>query len=254
MKRLIAALVLSVALTGLVGCSASKQETKGADSTPVPLKEAKLNIEHNATDKDTGFQGAVDSEGWQNLVVTGPDGAVLRLEGQGSLGELGLTELFFETVEPLNADVSIEDMLKRLPEGEYTFEGAGIEAGKSTGQTRGIALLTHDIPSGPVLLAPEEGAKVSAEEDLRVSWEPVSTTIEGASISIIAYQLIVEKDEEPDPHMIGTRSFSVYLPPETTSIRVPKEFLEPATPYLWEVLAIEESGNQTLSSSDFSTR
>ena len=24
---------------------------------PVPLKEAKLNIEHNATDRDTGFQG-----------------------------------------------------------------------------------------------------------------------------------------------------------------------------------------------------
>jgi len=27
------------------------------------LKEAKLNIEHNATDEDTGFQGYVDSEG-----------------------------------------------------------------------------------------------------------------------------------------------------------------------------------------------
>ena len=32
--------------------------------TPVPLKDAKLNIEHNATDRDTGFQGFVDSEGW----------------------------------------------------------------------------------------------------------------------------------------------------------------------------------------------
>jgi hypothetical protein len=34
---------------------------------------------------------------------------------------------------------------------------------------------------------------------------------------------------------------------------VPDEFLEPATPYLWEVLAIEESGNQTLSSGSFQT-
>ncbi len=25
---------------------------------PVPLKDAKLNIEHNATDRDTGFQGS----------------------------------------------------------------------------------------------------------------------------------------------------------------------------------------------------
>jgi hypothetical protein len=35
---------------------------------------------------------------------------------------------------------------------------------------------------------------------------------------------------------------------------VSAEFLEPATAYLWEVLAIEESGNQTLSSSAFRTR
>ena len=36
-------------------------------------------------------------------------------------------------------------------------------------------------------------------------------------------------------------------------VTVPDEFLEPATAYAWEVLAIEESGNQTLSSSDFET-
>ena len=40
----------------------------------IPLKEAKLNIEHNATDHDTGFQGAIDSEGWKQLTVWGPDG------------------------------------------------------------------------------------------------------------------------------------------------------------------------------------
>ena len=40
--------------------------------TVVPLKEAKLNIEHNFTDEDTGFQGAIDSEGWKELTVTGP--------------------------------------------------------------------------------------------------------------------------------------------------------------------------------------
>ena len=38
----------------------------------VPLKEAKLNIEHNATDEDTGFQGAIDSEGWRRLDVPVP--------------------------------------------------------------------------------------------------------------------------------------------------------------------------------------
>ena len=38
-----------------------------------------------------------------------------------------------------------------------------------------------------------------------------------------------------------------------TSIAVPDGFLEPGTAYKWEVLAIERSGNQTLSSGSFRT-
>jgi hypothetical protein len=34
---------------------------------------------------------------------------------------------------------------------------------------------------------------------------------------------------------------------------ISSEFLEPGTDYLWEVLAIEEGGNQSLNSSQFST-
>ena len=88
--------------------SAESQSHAAAIKRPIPLKDAKLNIEHNATDRDTGFQGFVDSEGWRRLDVRGPDGAVLSFEGRGSLAKLGLTELFFETVEPENADVPIE--------------------------------------------------------------------------------------------------------------------------------------------------
>ena len=32
----------------------------------IPLKEAKLNIEHNATDHDTGFQGAIVEAGHED--------------------------------------------------------------------------------------------------------------------------------------------------------------------------------------------
>ena len=35
---------------------------------------------------------------------------------------------------------------------------------------------------------------------------------------------------------------------------IPSSFLEAHTPYKWEVLAIEESGNQTLSTSEFKTK
>ena len=219
----------------------------------VPLKDAKLNIEHNATDRDTGFQGFIDSEGWQRLDVRGPAGDVLRFEGRGTLRDLGLTELFFETVEPANADVPINQMLAKLPAGNYTIAGTAMENGESAGQTSGTAWLTHDVPKGPKLISPAEGASVPVH-DVVARWEPVSRTITGEPVKIIAYQLIIEKDVEPHRHMIGKFGLSMYLPPSVTQIAVPNGFLEDRTAYNWEVLAIERSGNQTLSSGSFETR
>jgi hypothetical protein len=223
-----------------------------ADSKTVPLKEAKLNIEHNATDRDTGFQGAIDSEGWRRLDVRGPRGKVLSLRGLGSLGRLGLTELFFETVEPENKDTSIRKMLAKLPEGRYRIGGPAQENGERVGRTVGRAWLTHDIPAGPRLVSPAEGATVPTQ-GVVADWEPVSRTITGKPVRIIAYQLIIEKDAEPHRHMIGKFGLSMYLRPSVTSIDVPDGFLEPRTAYNWEVLAIERSGNQTLSSGSFKT-
>jgi hypothetical protein len=235
-----------------VNATANNVQNRSSD-TAIPLTEAKLNIEHNAKDEDTGFQGFLDSEGWNRITVTGPDGKVLDFRGEGELGQLGLTELFFESVEPANADVPIPEVLETLPEGDYTFEGSAIEAGERQGKTIGTALLTHDIPEGPGLLSPVEDAVVPEDEDLLVSWSPVDKTIDGSDINIISYQLIIEKDEEPDPHMIGTMGLSMYLPPDVTQMTISEEFLEPGTDYSWEVLAIEESGNQSINSSQFST-
>jgi hypothetical protein len=235
----------------LTSLAATPATAIGAE--PTPLKEAKLNIEYNATDEDIGFQGFVDGEGWQSLVVSGPEGDVLKFEGLGALATHGLTELFFETVEPAVADMPLEEVLAVLPEGSYTFAGPAMEAGESLGQTAGMAWLTHDIPAGPELTAPEEDADVPVS-DLTLSWEPVTRMIDGSPAEIVAYQLIVERDAEPHPHMIGEFSLSIYLSPTTTSMVVPKGFLEAGTAYGWEVLAIEASGNQTLSSSTFRTR
>jgi hypothetical protein len=140
-------------------------------------------------------------------------------------------------------------MLAVLPEGEYTIEGLTLDGV----QTVGTALLTHDIPAGPVLLSPAESATVPSS-NLVMSWRPVTQTITGESVTIVSYRLIVEKDEQPHPHAIGKRGMSIYLPPSVTSVTVPNEFLKPGTLYKWEVLAIEESGNQTLSSSEFTTQ
>jgi hypothetical protein len=126
-------------------------------------------------------------------------------------------------------------------------------AGEKLGETTGTALLTHDIPEGPELLSPVEGAVVPEDEDLLVNWEQVDKTIDDSDINTISYQLIIEKDEDPDPHMIGKIGLSMYLPPDVDEMTISSEFLEPETDYLWEVLAIEESGNQSINSGQFST-
>ena len=250
---IIAAIVTTSTYNGMSIVSAENDQRDGSD-TVIPLKEAKLNIEHNAKDRDTGFQGFIDSEGWNMITLTGPKGKVLEFKATGMLGKLGLTELFFETVEPANADVPIVEVLKTLPEGKYMFTGSAIEAGEKKGKTIGTAWLTHDIPEGPVLLLPAENDVVPVDEDLLVRWSQVDETIEGSDdVNIISYQLIIEKDETPHQHMIGKRGLSMYLPASVTEIPIPKEFLEPGTAYKWEVLAIEESGNQSLTSSQFST-
>jgi hypothetical protein len=253
--------ILAVALLSAAAVYANSGSGVGGESARaapgpvavIPLKDAKLNIEHNATDEDTGFQGFIDSEGWRRLDVRGPGGEVLRLEGRGSLAKLGLTELFFETVEPANADTPIAEMLGKLPEGKYTISGPAQENGKSLGRTAGVALLTHDIPAGPKLVSPAEDATVPVR-GVVARWQPVTKTITGDPVKIIAYQLIIEKDVNPHPHMIGKLGLSIYVPARVTSIDVPNGFLEPRTAYDWEVLAIERSGNQTLSSGSFRTR
>ncbi len=78
--------------------------------------------------------------------------------------------------------------------------------------------------------------------DAVARWKPESKTITGEPVKIIAYQLIIEKDVPPHPHMIGKFGLSMYLPPSVTSIEVPDGFLEPGTAYKREVLAIERSG------------
>lgn len=255
MRRTLLGLTAMAVVIGSVvaiGVFSSRNAGASARRETIPLKEAKLIIEHNATDLDTGFQGFIDSEGWRSLEMTGPDGRLLSFKAKGELGELGLTELFFETVEPANADVPIEEVLAALPEGNYLISGRGMEAGERTGRTSGTALLTHNIPAGPELLTPAAGSVVSLS-GVTMSWEPVTQTITGEPVTIIAYQLIVEKDVEPHPNMIGKFGLSMYLPPSVTSITLPDGFLEPGTGYAWEVLAIEESGNQTLASSEFET-
>jgi hypothetical protein len=205
----------------------------------VPLEEARIIIETNATDGDTGIQIFLDADGWDEMTVSAPNGETMVLvRGEGSIAELGLTEFFFESVEPELSELPLEELLALFPEGEYGFLGKTLEGDELVG----TAVFTHAIPDGPVLLAPQEDAVVEPNEVV-VSWAPVA---DPPGSQIVAYQVIVEGG---DPE----REFSVHVPASVTSVSVPAEFINPTTEYDFEVLAIETGGNQTISESSFVT-
>ena len=98
---------------GLVALVAMGAAWNGAlvddgDEEELEFSYAKMLIEHNATDEDTGFQLAVDGEAWKRLDIIGPDGKrVLAVRARGRMRQVGFTEMFFETQEPENAEVPI---------------------------------------------------------------------------------------------------------------------------------------------------
>jgi hypothetical protein len=61
--------------------------------------------------------------------------------------------------------------------------------------------------------------------------------------------VIVEVDDDEAPDL----NFSIDVPADTTMVTLPPELLLAGTEYKFEVLAIEESGNQTITESCFET-
>ena len=239
-----------LASTALVWlCALALAQTAGDGK----LKQAKVIIEHNATDNDTGFQAFVDADGWEKLEIIGPKGLVAEFTGRDAVGELGMTELFFESHEPENAKMPIAELLAKMPAGDYQFRGTASKLGGQSGVMIGKAALTHVIPAGVKLIEPVEDASVPVA-DLKMRWEGSGKALDGSAIKLISYQLIVEKEEEPHVNMIGKRGLSMYLPASVTEMTVSAAVLEPGTAYKWEVLAIEESGNQTLTEGTFKTQ
>src|SRR5687767_9068253 len=86
--------------------------------------EARLYIEHNATDEDTGVHGMFDQEGLAEGCIQTPDGEqVMLVDPTGRLDALGINQFFFESREPPNDEYSIDDLKADFPEGDYTISG-----------------------------------------------------------------------------------------------------------------------------------
>jgi len=216
----------------------------------VRLPTTKLFMEHNSTAEDTGVHGAFDSIDWQKLCVFDPNGRlVLEVEPKRQLRDLSISGIFFESREPPNEEVPIEEILARFPEGLYSVRGRALDGRRLTG----AATFTHDIPAAPVILFPQEGGVVSSA-GFAVTWNHVTTTLNGDPLNRTGYEVIITKDVPDDPNGFSRPTFDVHVLPSETSLTVPSEFLEPGTRYELEVLVLEVSGNQTITSLFFETQ
>ena len=264
-SKKIATLLLTLAMVGCTGradLATSTSGPSGGDPVGCPrsgdeIETARLYIEYNAADGDTGVHGIFGGEAWTELCIWSPEGElILHVTPEGRLGDLGVSDLFFESREPTEDEYSIPELMGDFPEGPYLvgatdFEGVARVASAS---------FTHSIPAAPLITSPavapdEESASDTPVErsGLEVAWEPVQEDIEGASVSIVSYEVIVTKVEHEDPDANSLPVYDVHVGPDVRSLEIAADFLEPETLYELEVLAIEESGNQTIGLGFFTT-
>ena len=233
-RHLLLALLLFLGLTASLPAS-----TAGAKAKTIPFADARLKIEVNATDGDAGLQVFLDSEPWRAVSLYNPSGRKLvEITAKGPLKNYGLTELFSESSEPSFDVFPSSSSSSSSPRGVYTFRGTTID-GKHLLST---ARLTHDIPDGPRIVRPHNDAEVPRDHVV-IAWKPVPTP----GVDIVGYQVVVTRE---DP----LRVLSVDLPARARRLPVPAEFLQRGVEYKAEVLAIEASGNQTLTEIAFTVK
>ena len=218
------------------------------------------NIEFNASDGDVGVRGFFDYEPWKELEIENPSGRTfVEVEAENrKMRRQGLAEWFFESGEPTLLEVSFETFLSRFRTGLWEFEAETIE----DDEVECEELLTHVIPCAP---------EIDVEQDngvIRITWDPVTTGVNTAQTDLnVANEEPEEWDEElldctgPIPVIIGyeviveeaesEKIYKIDLPADATSVTVPPEFLELGDEFQYEVLAIEESGNQTITEEEF---
>ena len=231
-----------------------------AETCTVPMGEgrainhANLFIEDNAGDGDIGVHGYFDDHGWTELCVFDPAGKmILHVVPEGRMGDLGIAGVFFESREPDYADWDFAALKAAWPEGDYSLRALGSDGELLTG----AAWFTHALPMMPVIITPptvpepEDNPPVVPLGDITVEWQPVSQTQDGAPLSLRAYQVWINKDNHEDKHGFSRPNFDVHVGPDTTSFVVPAAFFEAGGIYEVEVVAIEESGNQTIGGASY---
>jgi len=234
----------------------------------IPFAEAELFFELNNTDGDLGIHALIDGDAWKRLTIEDTkERKMLDVRVTGRLRRQGLTEIFFESAEPTFDELDPEDFFRRFPAGEYEIEGLTLEGDELESK----AELSHVMPA-PVDEITLNGGDPFNPEDVDCDDENTVPSVAGSTVTISwnavtmshpdlggkpivpvtihNYEVVVERELVVDGEEF-TSVFSVILPPNETSMTIPSEFIGTGDEFKYEVLAREESFNQTAVESCF---
>jgi hypothetical protein len=237
------------------------------DDDEIPFDEAEIFFELNDTDGDLGIHALIDGDAWKRLEIEDPrEREILDIKVQGRLRRQGLTEIFFESAEPTFDELPPRKFFRRFPEGIYEIEGETLDGKELESETE----LTHVMPAPPEPTVngnpmavqcddeePDYDATVVTELPVTIAWPEVELSHPDAAgggagvqppveVDIVNYEVVLEVEVGEFASVI-----SVILPPGTTSFTVPEEFIALGDEFKYEVLAREESYNQTAVESCF---
>lgn len=208
----------------------------------IALTAKRIYFEYNSSASalgDLGVHVFLDGQNWKEIKIINPRGrTIFEVEGGGPYEELGMTELFFEGAEPDLADVPLAELLKRFPAGTYMFKGETVLGEIIIDR----ATLSHAIPAGPANIS----AEVGPGNSLIISWDRVVAPPPGfpnVPINVVGYQVIVSGFQVTLPATSAPRQ-SVTVSPEFAASLASRE-------QLFEVLAIDAGGNQTITEGSF---
>lgn len=228
--------------------------------------EAELFFELNNTDGDLGIHSLIDGDGWKKLQITESSGRhLLNVRVLGNLRKQGVTEFFFESAEPIFAELDPADFFDRFPEDDYLITGTTLEGEMLESEVE----LTHIMPSPPQATVNGDPMALVCDPDdmaydatvtsapVTIGWAEVVSSHEdlgsprdSMDIEIHNYQVVVEVEFEVDGEEFAAE-MSVILPPNVFSMTIPEAFIVLGDEFKYEILVREESFNQTASESCF---
>jgi len=246
------------------------------DGEEIPFDVAEIFFELNDTDGDLGIHALVDGEAWKDLEIEDPrEREILDITVKSRLRRQGLTELFFESAEPTFDELAPARFFRRFPAGEYEIEGTTLEGDELESTTElthvmpapadGISLNEDPVDLDDVDCENEEGIPEVSGDTVTISWAPVTMSHPNAEgggagvqppveVTIVNYEVVVEVELElmVDGELEEfTSVYSIILPPDVTEVTIPEEFIDLGDEFKYEILAREESYNQTAVESCF---